>query len=206
MIVAGLTGGIGSGKSAAADLFAKRGVPVIDADAISHELTAPGQPVVELIRKQWGDEVITASGELDRARLRHRVFSDPEQLRILESILHPAIRRRIQHEIDSLRAAGAPWCLVVVPLLFESGFDDLVDRVIVVDIPTALQIERVVARDHVSAKDAQRILERQMPREERASRADYLIDNSGPLEALEPRVAAIHQQLSADAQSGQGLL
>ncbi|HGG60095.1 MAG TPA: dephospho-CoA kinase, partial [Gammaproteobacteria bacterium] len=77
MIVAGLTGGIGSGKSAAADLFAKRGVPVIDADAISHELTAPGQPVVELIRKQWGDEVITASGELDRARLRHRVFSDP---------------------------------------------------------------------------------------------------------------------------------
>ncbi len=201
MIVAGMTGGIGSGKSAAAEMFAKLGAPVIDADEISRELTRRGQPAVELIRRQWGDEMVGADGKLDRARLRRLVFADPQQLRLLESILHPLVRLKIQQEVDRLRAAGAPWCLVVVPLLFEAGFEDLVDRVIVVDVPERLQIERVVARDRVTPEQVRQIISRQMPRRERVSRADYLIDNSGSRAALESRVKAIFGQLSAQSPS-----
>ncbi len=199
MIVAGLTGGIGSGKTAASEIFSRLGVPVIDADAIAHALTAPGQPVTNLIQRQWGDAVIADDGSIDRLALRKRVFQDPQQLQHLESILHPAIRQQIQQQIQHLKDTDIPYCLVVVPLLFEKHFDDLVDLAIIVDVPVEQQIQRVMARDHVDRQHVEKILAQQMPRHERLQRADHIIDNSGTLETLEQQVTALHNLLNPDS-------
>jgi len=185
-----LTGGIGSGKSTVAGLFAALGVQVIDADAVAHALTAPGQPTVLEIERTFGPGLVDAGGALDRAALRRLVFADPAQRRRLESLLHPPVRERM---LADLALAQGPYALLVIPLLFETGQTDLADRVLVVDLPEAEQLRRVRRRSGLPEAETLRILQAQVPRPVRLAGADDVIDNSGPLETLGGAVAALHR-------------
>ncbi len=188
----GLTGGIGSGKSAAADLFAELGAAVVDTDAIAHALTAPGGDAIAPIRAAFGDEVIDARGALDRAAMRRRVFADSQAKTRLEAILHPMIR----DEADRRSAAArAPYVVLVVPLLVESGgYRSRVQRVAVVDCPEEIQVARVMARSGLSAEEARAIMAAQVDRRTRLAAADDVIDNGGELAALRPQVEALHRR------------
>ena len=190
MLRIGLTGGIGSGKSTVAELFAARGVPVIDADAIARELVEPGQPALAEIVASFGTDCIDAEGRLDRARLRERVFNDAAQREHLEAILHPRIRAVMA---EWTAAQSTAYVLLVIPLLFESGQRDLVDRVLVVDVPVELQRARVSARDHLTDAQIDAILAAQVQRNLRINGADDVIDNSGDAAALEPQVDDLHR-------------
>ncbi len=188
----GLTGGIGSGKSAAASLFAQLGAAVVDTDEISRALTAPSGAAITAIREQFGPGFVAADGGLDRARMRSLAFSDPDARAKLEAILHPLIRERARAAIDSARA---PYAIVVVPLLFETGaYLDLVRRTLVVDCDETEQVRRVVARSGIAADEVRRIMAAQLPRAERLKRADDVLDNSGGLETLRAPVARLHEQ------------
>ncbi|TCK02983.1 dephospho-CoA kinase [Marinobacterium mangrovicola] len=189
----GLTGGIGSGKSAAADMFAGLGVPVVDADLIAREVVEPGEPALESIAQHFGKAVIQGDGALNRRVLRERVFAEPSEREWLEQLLHPLINHRIR---ERLEASGAPYVMLVSPLLIESGQVDLVDRVIVVDVDKQTQIDRTIERDQVSADQVAKILASQCSRVERTRRADYLLDNGGSLEHLRAQVESLHRQLS----------
>lgn len=191
MLVIGLTGGIGSGKTAASDRFAELGAPVIDTDQLARELVAPGQPALADIVAAFGAECIDEHGQLHRARLRQRVFADTAARQRLEYILHPRIRAQVRERLATL---DAPYCLVVIPLLVETGMRDLVNRVLVVDVPEAVQIHRVMARDRVDAAQAQRILAAQASRAQRLALADDVLENSGALDTLRHQVTALHQQ------------
>ena len=184
----GLTGGIASGKSAVADMFAGLGVPVIDTDRIAREIVSPGSPALEEIAAAFGADVLLADGGLDRARLRKIVFSDPARRKQLEAITHPRIGVAMETQC---RQAGGPYQLVVVPLLIESGLDRRVDRVLVVDCPEELQLERLMTRDGESAAHAQQVLAAQLSRAERLARADDVVDNSGSLTETRRRVTAL---------------
>jgi dephospho-CoA kinase len=191
MLRIGLTGGIGSGKSTVAALFAARGVPVIDADVIARELVAPGQPALTDIVAAFGADVLDADGQLDRARLRTRVFNNAAQRAHLETLLHPRI-----HAVMAERAAAqtAPYVLLVIPLLFEAGQRDLVDRVLVVDVSEAQQRARVAARDQLAPEQIDAVLAAQLNREQRIEGADDVIDNSGDTVALERQVDMLHRR------------
>jgi dephospho-CoA kinase len=184
-----LTGGIGSGKSAVAELFAEHGVSVIDADAISHALTAPGGAALAPIAAAFGQEILRVDGGLDRAAVRERVFADPAARRRLEAILHPMIRARMQAE---LAAETGPYALLAIPLLVETGQTDLADRVLVVDAPEALRIQRVGRRSGLAPEVVRRIMASQATPDERLAAADDVIDNSGSLADLRPRVRSLH--------------
>lgn len=188
----GLTGGIGSGKSAAASLFEALGAAVVDTDAIAHELTAPGGAAIESIRSAFGDGVIDARGALDRAAMRRKVFADASAKARLEAILHPMIRA----EADRRSAAArAPYVVLVVPLLVESGgYRSRVQRVAVVDCPEDVQVARVMSRSGLSAEEARAIMSAQVSREQRLAVADDVIDNGGDLAALRPQVEALHRR------------
>jgi dephospho-CoA kinase len=188
MLVVGLTGGIGSGKSAVADAFAALGVPIIDTDRIGRELVRPGTPALRAIAEHFGDEVISPGGTLDRAALRRRVFEQPQERIWLEHLLHPLIREQVSRRIAAL---DATYVIVVVPLLFESGFDSLVDRVLVVDAPEQAQTDRVVRRDGVPREQVTMVIETQMPRADRLERADDVITNDADLDALHAAVEAL---------------
>jgi dephospho-CoA kinase len=190
MLVIGLTGGIGSGKSTIAKLFAERGVPIIDTDLIARELTKPNQAAFSSIVKHMGQDILLADGTLNRAKLRDLVFADPKQRRWLENLLHPLIRKAMEKEINEL---DAPYCIAVIPLLFEVEFYSLVNRILVVDAPEALQIERVIARDKISKSDVQAILRTQASREDRVARAHDVILNEGKLEDVIPQVEKLHK-------------
>lgn len=193
MLAVGLTGGIGSGKSTAAQLFAHLGVHLIDTDAIAHALTAPGQPAVEAIADQLGRQYLQADGALDRAALRQLVFHDSRAKATLESILHPRIRQCVSDELAS--SAAAPYCMVVVPLLFETGaYANLVQRTLVVDCPEELQIERAMARSVLSEAEVRAIMAAQLPRALRLARADDVIVNDGDIASLTEKVNAIHKK------------
>ena len=194
MLRIGLTGGIGSGKSTVAALFAGHGVPVIDTDMIARELVAPGQPALAEIAREFGNELLDTHGQLDRARLRQRVFDDPAARRRLEAILHPRIRATVQ---DRLTTLDAPYCLIVVPLLVETKFDELVDRVLVVDVGEDRQRERVSRRDGVSTDAANQIIAAQTSRQERLAQADDVIYNDGRIDDLESEVGRLHAQYVA---------
>lgn len=188
--VVGLTGGIGSGKSAAARLFEQLGATVIDADAESRALTAAGGAAIEAIRAAFGERYITPAGALDRARMRGRVFEDPAARLQLEAILHPQIQAQCDRKV--LGAAG-PYVMLVIPLLIESGNARVrVHRIAVVDCAEETQLQRVVARDGLSREAALKIVAAQAPRAARLKLADDIIDNDGPLEALAQRVATLH--------------
>ncbi|MFM8468119.1 MAG: dephospho-CoA kinase [Oxalobacteraceae bacterium] len=194
----GLTGGIGSGKSAVAELLAQQGAAIIDTDQIAHALTAPGGAAMTPIAEQFGDSFLTPEGALNRAAMRERVFSDAGAKQQLEAILHPLIRQQTQ--IDAEQAIG-PYLVFVVPLLVESGrWKDSVDRVLVVDCNEALQLERVMRRSQLTAEQVRAIMATQASREARLAVADDVIVNDQAPEALEQSVAALHQRYLALAE------
>jgi dephospho-CoA kinase len=190
-LVIGLTGGIGSGKSTVAGLFEQLHVPVIDADALARAMVAPGQPALQEIIEAFGRASVDASGRLDRSHMRHRVFADPAARHRLESILHPRIRREIIAWISSIRT---PYCIVVIPLLLESGGQDLVDRILVIDAGTDRQIERVMRRNDLRRREIDAIIAAQATREHRLAVADDVINNDGPPDELEIQVRALHEK------------
>lgn len=193
VLVIGLTGGIGSGKTAVSDRFARLGVPAIDTDLLARELVELGQPALAEIVAEFGPDCLDDEGRLHRARLRERVFADPTGRRRLEAILHPRIRALARERIARLTA---PYGLLVIPLLAETGMTDLVDRVLVVDAPEEMQIRRVMARDGVTEAQARRILAAQADRNQRLALADEIVENAGDLATLDRQIAALHQQYS----------
>jgi dephospho-CoA kinase len=188
----GLTGGIGSGKSTAADIFKELGAAVVDTDAISRELTAAGGAAMPEIRKQYGPEFIAPDGSLDRERIRRLVFGNAEARKKLEAILHPMIRAESRARVATARA---PYVILVVPLLFESdAYLDLLKRVLVVDCSEERQIERAMRRSRISADEVRAIMASQLSRAARRARADDVIDNDGGMEALRRQVDEIHSE------------
>lgn len=191
MLVIGLTGGIGSGKTAVSDRFAARGITVVDADLASRVVVEPGRPALDAIREHFGDAVIADDGTLDRAALRQRVFADAGERRWLEALLHPLIGDEIR---AGLQAARSPYAILVSPLLLEAGQVELVDRVLVVDVPEALQVRRTAERDGNSEDQVRAIMAAQTDREARLARADDVIVNDGTLDELDASVEVLHQQ------------
>lgn len=187
----GLTGGIACGKSLVADLFAALGVSVIDTDVVAREVVEPGQPALDEILEAFGPELMGEDGHLDRRALRARVFADPAQRHRLEGILHPRIRART---LEQAAEATGPYLVIVVPLLVESGFDRLVDEVVVVDCPEAEQRARLRARDGDDAVQADRMMAAQLGRDARLAAADAVIDNSGSISATRAQVERLHEQ------------
>ena len=194
MHVIGLTGGIGSGKSTVARLFGKFGVHWVDADDVARQVVEPGTPALAAIAEHFGNDVLTDSGALNRARLRSIVFSEPDERAWLEALLHPVIRQELMRQ---LRPEGysLPYVLLVSPLLLETDQHELVEKVWVVDVPVELQIERTMARDNNDRAQVERIIAAQMSREERLAKADTIIDNSRPVEEVERRARDLHEQL-----------
>jgi len=195
----GLTGGIGSGKTEVSRHFAALGVPVIDTDIIARELVARGQPALEEIRSSFGAAVLDQHGELDRAALRRIVFSDPARRRELENILHPRIREKAVVLSDQ---CDAPYCIIVIPLLVESGRNYPLDRILVIDAPVELQYRRVVRRDRIPEEQITPILGAQADRATRLRAADDVVVNDGNMEELREKINALHQhylQLAAGA-------
>lgn len=188
-LVIGLTGGIGSGKSTVAASFGRRGVPVIDADAVARQVVEPGQPALAAIAEAFGGAMLDAEGALDRAALRARVFERPAERGRLEGIVHPRIREAIRHELAHL---DAPYAVVEIPLLVETGQHDLIDRVLVVEAPRETRIARAMARDGTDRADIERILAAQASPDARRAAADDIIDNAGEVADLEAAVAALH--------------
>ena len=189
MMVVGLTGGIGSGKSAAADEFAKLGATVVDTDVIARELTETGGAALPHIKSLFGAAFITSKGAMDRDAMRKHVFSDPAAKQALEKLLHPMIRAEADRRIA---ASKGPYVIYVVPLLIESGGQrDRVQRILVVDAPEGLRLERVRARSGLSDKEIRAIIAQQAPGQARLAAADDVIENSGSLDALRKQVAAL---------------
>jgi len=192
--VVGLTGGIGSGKSAVGDLFAQRGVTVVDTDAIAHALTTPGGVAMAAIRAEFGDAVASADGALDRAAMRAMVFADPSARKRLEAILHPLIRAESERQLIA-NPAASPYAILMVPLLIESGdYRKRVNRIAVVDCAEDTQIERVMSRSGLARSEIERILAAQATRAERLAAADDVIDNDGALAGLAPRIERLHHR------------
>jgi dephospho-CoA kinase len=180
-----LTGGIASGKTAVSDRFAALGVPVIDTDCIAREVVEPGQPALQEIADTFGSEFLDQSGCLDRSKMRRLIFSDQSQRERLEALLHPRIAAEVQRQIATLSAI---YCILVIPLFAESGNYGWVDRVLVVDAPDYVRVDRIMTRDHVDEEHAQAMLAAQASREERLALADDIIENNGLLEELDLRV------------------
>jgi dephospho-CoA kinase len=195
--VVGLTGGIGSGKSAVGQLFAERGITVVDTDAIAHALTTPGGAAMEAIRAAFGAAVVNAEGALDRAAMRSIVFADPSARKRLEAILHPMIGRESERQLAA-GPASAPYAILMVPLLIESGdYRKRVNRVAVVDCAETTQIDRVMSRNGLAREEIERILAAQASRAERLAAADDIIDNDGPLTALGTQIDRLHESYLA---------
>jgi len=190
----GLTGGIASGKTSVARLFAARGVPVLDTDQIARDVVEPGQPALGEVIAAFGPDMLGPDGRLDRARLRARVFADPDSRLRLEAILHPAIRAELARRAE---LAGGPYQVWVIPLLVEGGQLDRVDRILVVDCPEEAQVARVMARDGGGEASARAILAAQASREQRLAAADDVIVNDGPEAGLAPQVAALDARYRA---------
>ena len=188
-----VTGGIASGKSEVTRRFEQLGVTVIDADLISRELVEPGQPALAEIAERFGRNILDAEGRLDRRSLRGLVFADPDARRDLEAILHPRVREALQARAA---AASGPYVLLAIPLLVESGHYDWVTRVLVIDVPIELQIERVMRRDGVTREQAVGTLQAQTSREARLARATDVIVNDGSLAELDAAVARLHARFA----------
>ena len=191
-MIVGLTGGIGSGKSTVARAFGSLGIGWVDADDVAREVVMPGEPALAAIREHFGNDVLHADGTLNRAALRSIVFDNPVERKWLESVTHPRVRERILVHLERLQRQS-PYVLLVSPLLFESGQDKLVDRTVVVDVPVELQLSRTRARDDVSEAQVHAILAAQLPREERLTKANDVIDNSGDHASMMQQVTQLDQ-------------
>ncbi len=190
MLKVGLTGGIGSGKSTVARLFAEQGASVVDADDIAHQLSQEPH-IIESIRSLFGDSIVRADGALDRKQLAETVFSDNHARRQLEALLHPLVRQRMMQAVEKIDAS---YVILVVPLLLETDFHRLVDRILVVDLPVEEQMRRVKLRDSRPESQIRAIIEQQVSRDERLRQADDIIDNSPPETDLKPVVASLHRR------------
>ena len=193
MLIIGLTGGIGSGKSAVCEIFQELGVPVIDADAVSRQVVEPDQPALAQIRAAFGDSIISADGQLDRAALRELVFADPTKRRQLETILHPLIQQAM---LDQAAALQAPYCIFAIPLLIEAGQTEMVDRILVVDAPEPLRRQRLKQRDGMDEPQINAVFAAQLDREERLAHADDVIHNTADLAHLRAQVIDLHGRYS----------
>jgi dephospho-CoA kinase len=196
MLRVGITGGIGSGKTALTDWLAQQGITVVDADLAARVVVAPGQPALAEIAAAFGNSYLLPDGQLDRAALRELVFADADKRRTLETITHPRIREEL---VRQLSAANSPYAVLSSPLLLESGQSDLVDVSVVVDVPEDMQIARTMERDGNDQILVEGIMAAQLGREIRKSRADIVIDNSGTLADLHEKAAILHQTLLARA-------
>lgn len=192
MLRVGLTGGIGCGKSVVAEMFRELGTPIIDADEIAHQLVLPGSPVLATIVKQFGETFLAADGSLDRKKLAQQVFSDPEQKKILEALIHPAVRDTIRQQLDNHQQAS--YVIVAIPLLLETGYTQLIDRILVVDCEEAQQIERVRQRDGRDEQQISHIMQQQISRSERLQQADDVLKNNSDLATLAQQVARLHER------------
>ena len=190
MLRIGLTGGIGSGKTTVANAFTSQGIPVIDTDLIAHELVEPDLPALESIVSAFGDNILDKNGHLKRDKLRGLILADEGKREKLESILHPAIRNEVEDRINKLHAT---YCILVIPLLIETGLTDMVDNILVVDVSKSIQIERVKSRDKLSENEILSIISIQCTREERLKVADEVITNEGSLEDLALQVSQLHE-------------
>ena len=189
--IVALTGGIGSGKSTVADEFATLGATIVDADIIARQVVEPGKPALDAIRLRFGDAMLNTDGSLNRATLRQRIFSSPEEKQWLNNLLHPLIHQETQARFQ---AASAPYILWVVPLLVENGLQQRAQRILVVDVDKETQLARTLARDGISQQQAENILAAQATREQRLAYADDIIDNSRCPNELAPQVAELHRQ------------
>ncbi len=205
-MIIGVTGGIASGKSTVARAFAALGAPWVDADDVAREVVEPGEPALAEITARYSRaRVLNDDGTLNRRALREIVFADSAERRWLESATHPRIRARLTEHLARLEASGAPYVLLVSPLLFESGQSEMTDRTLVIDVPEALQIERTAARDDVDEAQARAIVAAQMPRAERLARADDVLDNGGSEAQMQRRVAELdrqYRQITSDQSHG----
>ena len=191
MFAVGLTGGIASGKTTISNLFARLEVPVVDTDVISRKLLEPGELAFDQVCAHFGDRIIRSDGNIDRSRLREIVFNERDEKSWLETMLHPLIFQRSHDAIVAHSAAN--YVLVVIPLLFETNFQSLVDRILVVDCPAEQQIERLVKRDHIDEALARKMLSQQLTNDERIARAHDIIDNRSVNADLESQVESLHQ-------------
>jgi len=189
--IVALTGGIGSGKSTVADAFARHGVMVVDADVIARQVVEPGAPALAAIVERFGNEMLQSDGTLNRAALRQRIFSNPDEKSWLNQLLHPLNHQETQRQLAQVTSHYALW---VVPLLVENNLQARADRVLVVDVDSETQLARTIARDGISRQQAQNILSAQVTREQRLAAADDIIDNSGTAQGIEPLVAALHRR------------
>jgi dephospho-CoA kinase len=189
MLTVGLTGGIGSGKSTVANLFASYGTPLIDADVIAHEITTDSQPALKTIIEHFGDHLRLKNGGLDRSTLRTIIFNDTHERKWLEALLHPLIRDRIKQDIAKV---SAPYCLVIIPLLFETSSYPFIDRILVVDTSEKNQFDRIARRDHADKSQITAILKSQATRVQRLQGANDIILNDGELADLIPQVERFH--------------
>jgi len=198
MLIIGLTGGVGSGKSTVAKLFADKGIPVIDADLIARQTTQAGEPSLIAIVEHFGIHILLKDGNLDRAKLRSIIFQNPAERLWLEQLLHPLIREKITAQLALISANNhpAPYCLIVIPLLLETDSYPFIDRILVVDVPEHLQVARVSMRDQTVASGAKAIVDAQIGREERLKKADDVIVNAGTVADLVPQIDKLHHQYS----------
>lgn len=190
MFVVGLTGGIGSGKSAATDFLAHQGITIVDADLASRVVVEPGQPALLRIAEYFGQHVIADDGSLDRRTLREIVFADPDALKTLEGITHPAIGDELRQQIA---ASQSPYTVLVSPLLLETSQKALVDRILVIDASAELQVERTMARDQVPETQVAAIMKAQLARSKRLDQADDVVENHGSLQALHEQLQPLHE-------------
>jgi dephospho-CoA kinase len=189
-LVIGITGGIGSGKTAVSDRFKALGVSVVDADVASRVVVEPGGPALAAIAEHFGEDVIQQDGSLNRAELRRRVFADPAERHWLERLTHPLINEHIREELEK---AESPYAVLVSPLLAETGQSRFCHRILVVDVPEEVQVRRTMTRDANDEAQVRKIIEAQASREQRLALADDVIVNDGSLEALDEEVARLHE-------------
>ena len=194
-MIIGLTGGIGSGKTAVSETFEKLGITVVDADLASRVVVEKGKPCLEEIAKHFGDDILNENDELNRAKLREIIFNSDSEKLWLESLLHPAIAEQIK---DELNASKSPYTILVSPLLLETNQRDFCDKVLVVDVPIELQMERTTKRDGVSEDQVKSIIKSQINRDERLQLADEIILNEGSIEDLEMIVRELHKKLISE--------
>lgn len=201
MLLVGLTGNIASGKSTVAQLFSERGATIIDADVLARRAVERGSQAFDAIVKRWGTSVLAPDGHLDRAALRRAVFGNPKELEALNDIVHPEVERLRQVRLDEARARGDRVVVCDIPLLFEKKMVDRFDRIVLVDAPRPLRLERLVSDRGLRETEAMDMIAAQMPAELKRARADFVIDNAGTLSALEQRVHDVWTALQQAAQS-----
>jgi len=199
-LVVGITGGIGSGKSAVTRCFEQQGITVVDADVVARLIVEPGTPALAAIAAHFGAAILQADGSLDRAALRSRVFSNDDERRWLEQLTHPLIGKEI---LEQINASRSPYTILSSPLLLDTSQKTLVDCVVVVDVPEALQLQRTMQRDGNDEAQVRRIMAAQMSRADRLERADIVIDNSRSLEELDSQVDELHKEFLLRAEAAQ---